>query len=326
MRTRACSFVAVRSTVRALLSAVLVGAVCTGAGWLTDAQAQRPFETLDPLYQGEEAQRTFYDGFAVSALLDYRPTGLLQASSASGVGQRSAVSLAGRIDYALMEQVDVAAIVDLSGGIGTGPVALRWLIVKPFWTNEGTDYAVRIAVDPASEGGLGFRQTDVAFLTSSNLSPLVSTDFAIGLRRVRAGVNAALLDNEGTFDTAGSLFLDSERVRVIGTELHVFWGANFHYDLAGSNVAVALLAEGATYRFVEADVREEVPSPFDTSGDRIRSGIGWLQLGLDFDRPSFQISPHLALPLVVWGDVQGEAVRSGPRPNKVRVGLNIMLR
>ncbi|MEM6783717.1 MAG: hypothetical protein AAF624_08290 [Bacteroidota bacterium] len=326
MRASACSFVAARSTVRALLGAVLVGAFGAGGGLGTSAHAQRPFQTLDPLYQGEEAQRTFYDGIAVSAAIDYRPTGLLQSSSASGVGQRSAVSLAGRVDYALLPQVDVAAIVDLSGGIGTGPVALRWLIVKPFWTNEGNDYAVRIAVDPASEGGLGFRQTDVAFLSSSDLSPLVSTDFAIGLRRVRAGVNAALLDDTGAFDTTAALLNDGERVRVIGTEMHVYWGANFHYDLAGSNVGVALLAEGATYRYVETNVTQNLPDIFEGPENRVRSGIGWLQLSLDFDRPSYQISPHVALPLVVWGDVQGEAVRSGPRPNKVRVGLNIMLR
>ncbi|MEL6443495.1 MAG: hypothetical protein AAF089_08555 [Bacteroidota bacterium] len=326
MPARAWSFAVVRSTVRALLSAVLVGAVCAGAGLTHEAQAQRPFQTLDPLYQGEQAQRTFYDGLAVSALIDYRPTGLLQSSSSTGVGQRSAVSLAGRVDYALLPQVDVAAIVDLSGGIGTGPVALRWLIVKPFWTNEGTDYAVRIAVDPASEGGLGFRQTDVAFLSSSDLTPLVSTDFAIGLRRVRAGVNAELLDDTGTFDNTMALLLDGDRIRVIGTEMHVYWGVNFHYDLAGSNVAVALLAEGATYRYVETDAAQNLPGAFEGAENRVRSGIGWLQLGLDFDRPSFQLSPHVALPLVVWGDVQGESVRSGPRPNKVRVGLNIMLR
>ncbi|MEL7169970.1 MAG: hypothetical protein AAGN64_11545 [Bacteroidota bacterium] len=325
MPARACSFAVVRSTVRALLSAVLVGAVCAGAGLTHEAQAQRPFQTLDPLYQGEQAERTFYDGLAVSALIDYRPTGLLQSSSSAGVGQRSAVSLAGRVDYALLPG-GCSGDRDLSGGIGTGPVALRWLIVKPFWTNEGTDYAVRIAVDPASEGGLGFRQTDVAFLSSSDLTPLVSTDFAIGLRRVRAGVNAALLDDTGAFDNTTALLPDGDRVRVIGTEMHVYWGANFHYDLAGSNVAVALLAEGATYRYVASETSESLPEAFDGPENRVRSGIGWLQLGLDFDRPSFQLSPHVALPLVVWGDVQGESVRSGPRPNKVRVGLNIMLR
>ncbi|MEM8556619.1 MAG: hypothetical protein AAGG50_02140, partial [Bacteroidota bacterium] len=261
MRAPACSFAAVRSTVRALLSAVLVGVV--GVGLAVEAMAQRPFQTLDPLYQGERAQRTFYDGLAVTAALDYSPTGLLQASSASGVGQRRAVSLAGRIDYALMEQVDVAAIVDLSGGIGTGPVALRWLIVKPFWTNEGTDYAVRIAVDPASGGGLGFRQTDVAFLSSSDLSPLLSSDLAIGLRRVRAGVNAALLDDSGAFSDEAGLLLSEDRIRVIGTELHAYWGYNFHFDLAGSYLSVALLADGASYRFVEANPSEGEPSVLD---------------------------------------------------------------
>ena len=161
MPARAWSFAVVRSTVRALLSAVLVGAVCTGAGLTHEAQAQRPFQTLDPLYQGEQAQRTFYDGLAVSALIDYRPTGLLQSSSSTGVGQRSAVSLAGRVDYALLPQVDVAAIVDLSGGIGTGPVALRWLIVKPFWTTAppsrrriawARDSTVRIRPVPRQRG------------------------------------------------------------------------------------------------------------------------------------------------------------------------------
>ncbi|MEM8557508.1 MAG: hypothetical protein AAGG50_06765, partial [Bacteroidota bacterium] len=83
---------------------------------------------------------------------------------------------------------------------------------------------------------------------------------------------------------------------------------------------------GASYRFVEANPSEGEPSVLDGESDRVRSGIGWLRLGLNYDRPSFQVAPHLAIPLVVWGDVQGVAVRSGPRPNKVRVGLQVTLR
>jgi hypothetical protein len=200
------------------------------------------------------------------------------------------------------------------------------LIVKPYWFNDNTDYAVRIAVDPASEGGLGFRQTDVAFLTTTTHAPTVTSDFAIGLRRVRTGYTA----DEATLEQAlpespepagsASLLAAEGQVRVIGREVHATWGYNVLFDPAGSHLAVALLAEAGDYRLIPTGTETE------SGEDRVRSGIGWLRAGVEWSRPSYLISPYMAIPLVTWADVQGEPVRNGPRPERTRFGLRLMLR
>ena len=120
---------------------------------------QGSFETLDPFYGGESARQTFFDGLAVSGEVTYRERDLLGLSEPGAPA--ADLAIAARIDYALLPQVDVSAVADLSGAARRGPLGLSWIVVKPYWRNESTDYAVRVAVDPASEGGLGFRQTDV---------------------------------------------------------------------------------------------------------------------------------------------------------------------
>ena len=37
---------------------------------------------------------------------------------------------------------------DLTGAAQNGRMGLSWVVVKPYWNNEGTDYAIRVAVDP----------------------------------------------------------------------------------------------------------------------------------------------------------------------------------
>ena len=130
----------------------LSGALAAAALGLSAAPAaQSPLRTLDPFYQGESARRDFYGGLAVSGEVAYRTADLLRPSA--GPTAASDVALSVQLDYSLLPQVDVSAVVDLSGGIGRGPTGLSWIVVKPYWFNEDTDYAVRIAVDPASEGG-----------------------------------------------------------------------------------------------------------------------------------------------------------------------------
>jgi hypothetical protein len=283
--------------------------------------AQGVLRTLDPFYQGESARRDFYGGLAVSGELSYRTSDPLRP--AGGPSAPSDLALSVQLDYTLLPQVDVAAVVDLSGGIGRGPTGLSWLVVKPYWFNDDTDYAVRIAVDPASEGGLGFRQTDVAFLSTTTHAPTLTSDFAIGLRRVRSGftVDEGALDVDGPGPSVPASLLAAERqVRVIGRELHATWGYNVLFDPGGSHVAVALLAEAGDYRLI--------PTGSDSVGaeDRVRSGIGWLRAGVEWSRPAYQISPYVAVPLVTWADVQGEPIRNGPRPDRARFGLRLMLR
>ena len=297
------------------------------------AAAQGGFQTLDPFYRGETTRRAFDGGFAVSAEAAVRDADLLGVAEPGAPA--SPLAFSGRLDYALLPQVDLSLVADLTGGVGRGPMGLSWVVVKPYWRNEMTDYAVRVAVDPASEGGLGFRQTDVAFLSTTELSPDVSTDVALGIRRVRTGYTSAV-DEDGfaTDGLAGDGFalagrtagpgLDGEGVRVVGQELRVSWGYNVVFDPAGSRLSVGLVGEAGDYALVRT---AGAGADAATDGrERIRSGIGWLRTGLEFSRPSYQLAPFLSVPLVTWADVGGEPVRYGPRPEKLRAGVRVTLR
>jgi hypothetical protein len=297
------------------------------------AVAQGAFRTLDPFYQDESARRDFFGGLAVSGELAYRTADLLRPQG--GAAAPSDIALSLQLDYALLPQVDVAAVVDLSGGIGRGPMGLSWVVVKPYWFNENTDYAVRLAVDPASEGGLGFRQTDVAFLSTTTHGPTLTSDLAFGVRRVRTGYDAALAEEElidpgtlgGGLAVASAVAAEADRVRVLGRELHASWGYNVLFDPAGSRVAVALLAEAGDFRLIRA-----APAPTEggeaapPAEERVRSGIGWLRAGVEWSRPSYQLSPYVAVPIVTWADVPGDRVRQGPQPDRAQFGLRVTLR
>ena len=293
--------------------------------------AQGGFQTLDPFYRGEAARRAFDGGFAVTAEAAVRDADLLGVAEPGTPA--SPLALSGRLDYALLPQVDLSFVADLSGGVGRGPMGLSWVVVKPYWHTDATDYAVRVAVDPASEGGLGFRQTDVAFLSTTALSPDVTTDVALGIRRVRTGYSTAVeeevigeptetpLGGEAGFAFRGP---ETDGVRVVGQELRVSWGYNVVFDPAGSRLSLGLVAEAGDYALVHAPTVDDVAE--DRPRERIRSGIGWLRTGLEFSRPSYQLAPFLSVPLVTWADVRGEPVRYGPRPEKLRAGVRVTLR
>lgn len=310
-----------------------VASVCIAlaCGVLAPASAQG-FQTLDPFYGGETARRAFYDGLAFSGEVGYRGGDLLGLSE-PGAPAGGGLAVMGRVDYAILPQVDLSAVADLSGGVGRGPMGLSWIVVKPHWHNELSDYAVRVAVDPANEGGLGFRQTDVAFLSSTALSPEVTTDFALGVRRVRTGFTDAVSEDDleiplggdgevGFFGAASSLLAEGERVRLLGQELRGMIGYNVVFDPAGSRLILGLVGEAGDYTRLTSGADEDEADP----SARIRSGIGWARLGLEFSRPSYQIAPYLSVPIVTWADVGGDAVRHGPRPEKVRFGLRATLR
>ena len=282
------------------------------------ASAQRPIQTLDPFYQDEVAGRAFYDGFAVSGEAVYRPAGLLPGAP----GQRASGDLAvsASVDYALLPLVDLGLVFDLTGGVSRGPVGLSWVVLKPFWSHDGTDYAVRLAVDPASEGGLGFRQTDLAFLTTQRLSPVVESDFSFGFRRVRTGVQGAIDPGPSAGLLAASAF--DVRTRVLGKELHATWAYRFLLDPAESHFTVGVLGDFGDYALLETTAREE-----DAGREvRLRSGLVWLRAGVSLQRPGYVMAPHLAFPAFVWGDVRGETSAQGPRPEKVRLGFRLTLR
>ncbi|MEL6615115.1 MAG: hypothetical protein AAFQ43_05225, partial [Bacteroidota bacterium] len=109
-----------------------------------EASAQGSFETMDPFYGGESARQTFYDGLAISGEVSYRERDLLGLSDAAT--PVTDLGLTARLDYSLLPQVDVSAVADLSGAARRGPLGLSWIVVKPYWRNENTDYAVRVAI------------------------------------------------------------------------------------------------------------------------------------------------------------------------------------
>ena len=117
----------------------------------------------------------------------------------------------------------------------------------------------------------------------------------------------------------------AERVRVIGRELHLTWGYNALFDPAGSRVSVAFLGEAGDFRLVPTGPGAD-STAVGTTGERVRSGIGWLRAGLEWSRPSYQLAPYVAVPVVTWADVRGEPVRHGPMPERARFGVRLTLR
>ncbi len=299
------------------------------------ALAQRPFDVLDPFYQEESARRAFYDGFALSGEIGYRSSGPFR--QAPDADRRGPLALSFQLDYALASQLDLSAVFDVSGGLvselGGGPVRLSWIVVKPYWHNEDTDYAVRIAVDPVSEGGLGFRQTDIAFVSTSNLSPRVSSDFAIGLRKAHVGYERLQVDDPASLEVSATA-TDPElvRTRAIGKEVHLMWGHHLHFDPAGSNFFLTLLAEAMDYDLVESRPFEDAETEADDEGaeteerGRYRGGVGWVRAGLELNRPGYQFSPFVGVPMATWMDVEGETNTWGPRFQNLRFGLRLTLR
>ncbi len=299
------------------------------------AFAQRPFDVLDPFYQEETARQTFFDGFAISGEVGYRASGPFR--QAADADQRGPLALSFRLDYALTRQLNLGAVFDVSGGLvsqlGGGPVRLSWIVVKPYWHNEDTDYAVRIAIDPVSQGGLGFRQTDIAFLSSSDLSPLISSDFAIGLRHAQVGFERLQVEDGGGFldPELASAAPEFTRIRAIGKEIHLMWGYRFHFDPAGSNFFVTALAEAMDYDLIESqlfsadDLEEGTETAADDQGT-YRGGVGWARAGFEINRPAYRFSPFVSVPMVSWLDTAGESGTRGPRFKNLRLGLRLTLR
>lgn len=319
-------------------SAWLGIAALLASGLATPAGAQGTFQTIDPFYTGETARRGFFGDVSLSGEVAYRQADLLGLSEPGAPAQD--VALSGRLDYAILSQVDLSAVLDLSGGVGGGPLGLSWVVVKPYWSHDRTDYAVRVAVDPASEGGLGFRQTDVAFLSSSPTSISSSTDFSLGFRRVRSGYEEGPI--EGALDprrlggvapasaVAELPPAEAGRVRLVGQELRASWGYNVLFDPAGSRFSIGLLGEAGDYTLVHT--ARGLPGEGLEAGaefgarDRIRSVTAWARAGVEWSRPSYQIAPFVSAPLVTWASVSDEPLQHGPRLDKARFGVRLTLR
>jgi hypothetical protein len=322
-------------SIAVLTRLALLGCLCALA---TVAEAQRPFATLDPFYEEETARRGFYDGFAFQANVAYRGTEPLVLGAAV-----SPVALYLRLDYALAHQVDVAAVISASGGFGEAsqaPVRVSWLIVKPYWRSGRTDYAVRLAIDPAGDSGFGFRQTDVAFLSTSDVGPMLSTDFAIGFRRARVGFERFdFTDDDGIPDDLAladalnvpELRTEVVRSRAAGTEFHIMWGYRFWLNPGGTHIFTTLSGEGMTYTLVSAhDGEQEVVRPpfmmAPRHEGRLRGGVGRFNAGMQYSRPNLLIAPYVSVPLFRFIAMEDEERIWGPRIDHARAGLRVTLR
>lgn len=301
---------------------------------VSDAQAQRPFRMSDPFYRNETARRDFYDRIALTGEVSYRSAGALQDEGLAT--SNSDLALRFRFDYELTSRLDLGAVFDAVGGNGGRRVSLSWVVLKYYRFLEQANYAFRLAVDPASDGRVGFPQVDLAFLYTSLLSPLLSTDFAMGVRRVNVGY-AQFLPPETPDDAP---FVERPRsnvlfTRALGSELHLMMNYNLLFDPAGSNIFVGLLGEGGQYEVVESLVNRSSSTPIDdlSGGDAaddpeqttpFRGGVLWVRSGLEIKRPNYRLTPFVSVPLQQWSP---EASDGGEWPEaRIHFGVQLMLR
>lgn len=297
--------------------------LATGLLWLSgmllllpgvthEAHAQRPFTVNDPFYQSESARRVFHDGLAATGEVAYRASSPVPGGGVATSG--SPVSLSFRLHYALARRLDLNAYWD-AAGTNTGPtVVLSWVGLKYYWSVDNADYAFRLAVDPASDGRVGFPQADAALILTKGLTPLFATDFAIGVRRVRKGfrqfVPAGAFDGDNTLgeESSESQFIDA---RALGTELHFMLSYNTIFDPARSNLFVALIGEGGQYELLESSFGGSSPPDDEEEFGRsdYRGGLVSVRSGIEFNRPSYQVIPYMSVPLTQWTTEENETAR-----------------
>jgi hypothetical protein len=279
--------------------------------------AQRPFQPSDLLYRDESARPSFYDGYAVSAELSYRPTGFTSATENLGLLLRA--------DVEIVRGLDLAAILNASSGLRSEGAILSWIALTRRWGRESADLAIRLAFDPrpAADGTLGFRRTDLAILHNATMSPLVSTDMAVGIRRVRSGFHRLQPAESHSGDQSASstnLFLTESR----GLEAHVMFGYNMLFDPAGSHVSVSLVYEGGRYDLIHhaLDTMGEVGD--DSSPSLYHGHLLWVRTGVRWNRPSYQVHPFMSVPLMSRQD--GAGPKQGKGPRFLSLGVRVTIR
>ena len=323
---------------------VTVGVVLACGLGAADVQAQRPFLAHDALYRSETAQRLFFDGYAFTAEVSYRRAGQVQDDGRPTIGANP-LGLAFRLDYQLARRIDLSAIVDASGSsagasstVAGRSLSVSWVALKYYWTVDNSDYAFRLAVDPSLDGRTGFSQTDFAFLANTLLSPMLSTDFAIGARRVQRGYEryepaAEAPEAEGATEAPPPLLDASDPsilfTRASGWELHLMMSYNVLLDPAKSNVFASLIVNRGRYQLAdfpvgEAEAPAERAAAYGADGTpslrrEYRGGVVWARTGIEYNRPSYQIAPFLNLPLKHW-------TPRGNNAPRIHFGVRLMLR
>ncbi len=311
---------------RDLLKHLLVlGLLCAVAA---PVMAQRPFRVYDPFYRNESARRPFYDGYALTGEVSYRPPGELQGQDPTL--DSNPLGLALRLDYQLTDHLDASAIVDASGAGRT--LAWSWVVLTYHRTQDFDDYAFRLALDPDSDGRVGFPQADLAFVASSLLSPTFSSDFAIGIRRVQRGYRQYLPaetppePSQGLSPATPRSF-DVLYNRALGWEIHLMMNYSLHLSPSGTKFYAGLVADRGQYELHRrhqpgpgVDVQPAQPnSTVQLAREEYRGGVVWLRPGFEYNRPTFRLTPFLNVPLVQW-------TPEGHLRARPHLGVSLMLR
>lgn len=289
-----------------------------------DVRAQRPFLVYDPFYRDEKAGRDFYDRFAFTGEIAYIPAAVGAGDGLAAI-RPDPFGYSLRFDYQLAEHFDIGVIMDAFGSSAGRSLGVSWVVLKYYRTVDQGDYALRLAVDPASDGQGGFPQLDAAFIYSSFLSPVVTTDFSLGLRRVRVGYERLVpRDSSGT--TMPSPLLPDYGIiysQALGWEIHGVISYNALFDPGGSHIFFALLGEAGSYEMVDApsDSTAAVAIASEGGVTEYRGGVVWLRSGLKFSRPEYTITPFIGLPLKQWKPEEGDWPTL-----RLRIGFRLMIR
>lgn len=289
---------------------------------VTIAVAQRPFRFNDTLYRDEKAARSFFDTFAFTGEVLYRPervptrTGVLSVADPIGYTVR--------LDYQLAKQFDVALVFDAVGSLPTS-FAVRWFSLKYYRTIDGANYAVRLALDPVADGQGGFPQVDAALLYSSTVNQDVTSNIAVGIRRVRIGLEQLVEilppAPDPPFASGVSTFA-VEFTRALGWELHGELRYSALVDPGGSNAFFAVLGEFGAYEIVkEIGASDELGGTSNEGETDFRGGVIWFRSGLELSRPSISVTPFIALPVGQWSPGTDQWPRS-----RLQLGLRLGLR
>ncbi len=283
--------------------------------------AQRPFDAYDPFYQTETARRAFIGTYAVGARVALRASGgaIDSALLALPVGtRRGPLGLALRGDYALGPNVDVGVVVDVAAVSGGQAVRWSWIVGRYAWTVDATDYGLRLALDPDSDGRTGFPQADLALLATSVLSPRLVSDVAIGLRRVRRGFQEVVPRPDAPVPLNPMTDFDVAYGRAIGWEAHAMVTYSALLSPSGSRVFGTVSAERGAYDLVRIGTLSG-DGAAQTRAGKVRAGVIWARAGGELARPSLRFAPFIAVPLVRWGP-------SGPSPARPTMGVDVTLR
>lgn len=317
-------------------------ALLTTAVVAAPAVAQAPYRIYDPFYRGETARRAFFDGYALTTEIAYRAPGSIQDGRQTPSADPFGLSF--KLDYEIGSNVDVSAIVDAASSIAGRKLTVQWLAVKMYHRVEYTDYAFRLAVDPAFDGRVGFPQMDLAFLSTSLLTPSLSSDYALGMRRVRFGFEQ-LRREPVVVEFMNQPVLPSNDIvytRALGWELHLMMQHSLLLNPARSNLFVSFLLDVGRYDLLETSLRSANPSvratlvesaemisddgsdedPVDGNmGAReYRGGVFWVRTGFEYNRPSYQVHPFINIPLSQWMPEEGGL------PSRVSLGIRLVLR